>query len=207
MGSKDYFDRVANSWDQMRKVFFSNKVREVAVAKAEVQAGKLAADIGAGTGFLTEELIQNGLRVIAVDQSQAMLDEMKKKFGRFESVEYRTGKFNELPIPDETVDYVFANMYLHHVDLPQLAIKEMVRILKPGGRVVVTDMDKHEFEFLRREQHDRWLGFKREDIQRWFKEAGLKHVEVDCLGENCCADAEEGRDKASVSVFVAHAVK
>jgi len=203
MSSKNYFEKVANQWDQMRKSFFSDKVRKVAVAKADIQAGKLAADIGAGAGFITEELIQNGLTVIAVDQCQAMLDEMKKKFDRFDSVEYRIGESNKLPIQNETVDYVFANMYLHHVDLPEVAIREMVRVLKTGGKVVVTDMDEHEFEFLRKEQHDRWLGFKRDDIERWFKEAGLKNVKVDCVGEDCCTDSDEGREKASVSLFVA----
>ncbi len=207
MSSKDYFEKVADQWDRMRRSFFSEKVREVAVAKADIQAGKLAADIGAGTGFVTEELVHKGLKVIAVDQSEAMLEEMKKKSGLSRSVEYRIGEFNNLPMQDETVDYVFANMYLHHVELPQVAIEEMVRILKPGGKVVITDMDEHEFEFLRQEQHDRWLGFKREDIENWFDEAGLKNVKVDCVGEECCGESLEGCDKASVSLFVAYGEK
>ncbi len=207
MSSKDYFEKVADQWDRMRRSFFSEKVREVAVAKADIQAGKLAADIGAGTGFVTEELVHKGLKVIAVDQSEAMLEEMKKKSGLSRSVEYRIGEFNNLPMQDETVDYVFANMYLHHVELPQVAIEEMVRILKPGGKVVITDMDEHEFEFLRQEQHDRWLGFKREDIENWFNEAGLKNVKVDCVGEECCGESLEGCDKASVSLFVAYGEK
>jgi ubiquinone/menaquinone biosynthesis C-methylase UbiE len=207
MSSKDYFEKVADQWDRMRRSFFSEKVREVAVAKADIQAGKLAADIGAGTGFVTEELVHKGLKVIAVDQSEAMLEEMKKKFGLSRSVEYRIGEFNNLPMQDETVDYVFANMYLHHVELPQVAIEEMVRILKPGGKVVITDMDEHEFEFLRQEQHDHWLGFKREDIENWFNEAGLKNVKVDCVGGECCGESLEGCDKASVSLFVAYGEK
>ncbi len=207
MSSKEYFDKVAGQWDHMRQGFFSDKVRKVAVAKAGIQAGKLAADIGAGTGFITEELVQNGLRVIAVDQSKAMLEEMKKKFGRFDTIEYRIGQFNNLPIQDESVDYSFANMYLHHVDSPLKAIEEMVRVLKPGGKIVVTDMDEHEFEFLRKEQHDRWLGFKRQDIERWFKKTGLKNVKVDCVGEECCGDSEDGSKKAKVSLFVASGEK
>ncbi|UCE42152.1 MAG: methyltransferase domain-containing protein [Candidatus Aminicenantes bacterium] len=207
MNSKDYFEKVADQWDQMRRSFFSDKVRKVAVAKADIQAGKLAADIGAGTGFVTEELVQNGLKVIAVDQSGGMLEEMKKKFGRIDTVEYRIGDFNNLPLQNETVDYVFANMYLHHVDLPQVAIEEMARVLKPGGKVVITDMDEHKFEFLKKEQHDRWLGFKREDVERWFNEAGLKNVRVECMEEECCADSVECGEKASVSLFVAYGEK
>jgi ubiquinone/menaquinone biosynthesis C-methylase UbiE len=56
-------------------------------------------------------------------------------------------------------------MLLHHVENPKVAIKEMVRILKPGGMIVITDLDEHKFEFLKTEQHDRWMGFKREDVQ------------------------------------------
>ena len=78
MSSEQYFDKVADQWDHMRKSFFSDEVREKALAAANVKPGKLAADIGAGTGFITEGLVQNGLRVIAVDQSGAMLEEMKK---------------------------------------------------------------------------------------------------------------------------------
>lgn len=207
MSSEEYFEKVADQWDQMRRSFFSDKVREVALASASVQPGELAADIGAGTGFITEGLIQKGLKVIAVDQSKAMLEEMKKKFERFDTIEYRIGQFNNLPIQDESVDYIFANMYLHHVDLPLVAIEEMVRVLKTGGKVVITDMDEHKLESLRKEQHDRWLGFKREDIKQWFKEAGLKNVKVDCVGEDCCADSDEGSEKASVSLFVAYGEK
>lgn len=48
--------------------------------------------------------------MIAVDQSEAMLAEMKKKFANVDKVDYRVGEAESLPIPDETVDYVFANI-------------------------------------------------------------------------------------------------
>jgi len=133
----------------MREGFFSEAVKNKAFSTAGVQKGKIAADIGAGTGFITEGLIRNGLKVIAVDQSEAMLAEMRIKFARVEGIDYRLGEAEKLPIPDKAVDYTFANMYLHHVELPLKAIKEMVRILKPGGKLVITDMDEHTFEFLR----------------------------------------------------------
>ena len=103
--------------------------------------------------------------------------------------------------------YIFSNMYLHHVESPPKAIKEMVRVLKAGGKVVITDLDEHEYEFLRTEQHDRWMGFKRKDIKRWFSEAGLRNVEVDCVGESCCADSSCDSESASISIFVASGEK
>ncbi|UCC38174.1 MAG: methyltransferase domain-containing protein [Candidatus Aminicenantes bacterium] len=206
MNSKKYFDEVARKWDEMQQSFFSEEVREKAFSIAGVKAGEIAADIGAGTGFVTEGLMQKGLEVIAVDQSEAMLDEMRKKFADAKGVEYRTGEAEKLPIQDDSVDYAFANMYLHHVELPLDAIKEMARILKPGGRLVITDMDEHKFDFLIKEHHDRWMGFKREDVKKWFSEAGFKDIVIDCVGE-CCAQSGLKEEYAEVSIFVASGVK
>ncbi|WP_338025509.1 class I SAM-dependent methyltransferase [Clostridium yunnanense] len=207
MSSKVYFKEVAKEWDNMRQEFFSESVRDKAYEVANVKEEELAADIGAGTGFITEGLLQKGLKVIAVDQSYEMLEEMKQKFNSFNQVEYRQGDAERLPIDDDTVDYTMANMYLHHVEDPFTAIKEMVRILKPSGKLVITDLDQHNHEFLRTEQHDRWMGFDRKDIEDWFVEAGLSNVFVDCVGGNCCATSSCGCESASISIFVAYGEK
>ncbi len=204
MSSKAYFDQVAKDWDKMRTTFFSEEVREKAYAVAGVRPGGLAADIGAGTGFITEGLRQKGLRVIAVDQSEAMLAELSQ---RIDGIDCRLGGEDHLPIPPATVDYAFANMYLHHTEKPKEAIREMARTLKPGGKLVLTDLDEHTFEFLRTEQYDRWMGFKREEVRQWFVDAGLKNVAVECVGSNCCADSNCGSEHASVSIFVASGEK
>jgi ubiquinone/menaquinone biosynthesis C-methylase UbiE len=202
MSSKEYFNQVAGQWDSMRTAFFSDAVREKAYTAAGVRARQPAADIGAGSGFITEGLLQRGVSVIAVDQSEAMLTEMRRKFVGAD-VDLRLGEAESLPLADASVDAVFANMYLHHVERPAQAINEMRRTLKPGGRLVITDMDEHSFEFLRTEQYDRWLGFKRRDISTWFTQAGLLSVTVEGVGVSCSAGSSCGSETATVSIFVA----
>lgn len=203
MDCNKYFDLVAPQWDKLRESFFSTAVGEKAISMADVRPGQLAADIGCGTGFITEGLIKSGLKVIAVDGSQAMLSEMRQKFAAVNQIDYRLGEAGSLPIQEGTLDYAFANMYLHHVESPPESIKEIARALKPGGKLIITDLDCHNFEFLRREHNDRWMGFKRDDIRRWFEEAGLSDVVVDCVGENCCAASSCGKENAKIGIFVA----
>ncbi len=197
--SKEYFDSIGAGWDRLREGFFPERVRDVALAAADVHAGETAADLGAGTGFITEGLLARDVRVIAVDRSVSMLEGLRRKFP---SVECRTGEAENLPIADGSVDCCLANMLLHHVERPSVAIREMVRSVKPGGRVVVTDLDAHEFAFLRDEQHDRWMGFERESILKWFRDAGLRDVRVKDLGDECCSNSGGGRS-AAISIFIA----
>jgi ubiquinone/menaquinone biosynthesis C-methylase UbiE len=203
---REYFDEVAHEWDHLRESFFTEAVREKALSVAMVRSGRKAADIGAGTGFITEGLIDKGLRVVAIDQSAAMLRVMKRKV-RDTAVDCCVAGAEDLPVCDGAVDYVFANMCLHHVERPRTAIREMHRILRDGGELVITDLDTHDFVFLKEESHDRWLGFKREDITEWFADAGFRNVEVQCVGEQCCAKSVCTDDYASISIFVASGEK
>ena len=82
-----------------------------------------------------------------------MIKEIKRKF-KESDLDCRMGEAEHLPIEDQTVDYVFSNMYLHHVQSPLVAIREMSRVLKPGDKLVITNLDEHQFEFLQTEQHN-----------------------------------------------------
>lgn len=210
MPSREYFAQVAVQWDALRSGFFPEAVRVKALELAGIAGGqgvgRTAADLGAGTGFVTQALLAAGLRVFAVDQSLPMLAELRAKFGG----EVRTGRLcavegaaEALPLPAQSVDYVFANMLLHHVDAPDRALAEMARILRPGGRLVITDLDLHAHERLMAEHHDRWPGFRREDVRAWLAAAGLERVCINCCGERCCADSCRGSGRAEISIFAA----
>ena len=93
-------------------------MRDRVLSVANVHSGRIAVDIGCGTGSITEGLVQRGFKVIVVDGSEAMLSQMKQKFGGLDLIDYRLGEACSLPIQDGTADYAFANIYLHHVEFP-----------------------------------------------------------------------------------------
>lgn len=202
---REYFESVAHKWDEMRRQFFGEGVRDAAIAAAAIDSSSFVADVGTGTGFIAEGALAAGARVIGIDSSDEMLAEARKRFGeqRFEA---RTGDIESLPLKAGEVDAVFANMVLHHAPDPLRAIREMSRVLKPGGRLVITDADTHQHEWLRTEQHDRWLGFERTDIARWFAEVGLTDVKVTDTNQLCSPTSECGI-KAAITIFLAKGTK
>jgi ubiquinone/menaquinone biosynthesis C-methylase UbiE len=203
--TRAYFDQVAGQWDQMRRQFFGEGVRQAAIAAAGISRGQLVADVGTGTGFLAEAALEAGARVIGIDNSDGMLAEVARRFaGR--AFEARRGETDRLPLRDEETDAVLANMVLHHAPDPPAAIREMTRAIKPGGVLVITDADTHPHEWLRTEQHDRWLGFARSDIEQWFRDAGLIDVSVGDTRELCSPTSSCGT-RAAITIFLARGQK
>jgi ubiquinone/menaquinone biosynthesis C-methylase UbiE len=204
---RKYFSEIASQWDSMSKEFYSFPVRDKILSMLYPEPGHIIADIGSGTGFISEGLKNGPASIIAIDTSTEMLNEMKLKFRDVSNIDYRRGDANHLPAKDNIVDYALANMYLHHVDEPSVAINEIYRILTPGGKLILTDLEAHEFDFLRKEHHDLWLGFKHSEIETWFTEAGFTNVSVQSIEEYCCSTSVKEKENAKISIFLASGEK
>lgn len=138
------------------------------------------ADLGAGEGTLSQLLAQRAKKVIAVDNSEKMVAygaELAKKHG-FTNLEYRHGDIESPPIPPLSVDLVFLSQALHHAQSPEKALKAAFTLLKPGGRIVVLDLLKHQFEKARDLYADVWLGFSESDLHDMLGRAGFTKIET-----------------------------
>src|SRR5664279_378277 len=170
--SANYFDKVADQWDSLRSGYFTEAVREAAIRKAYLLPEMSVVDIGAGTGFMAAGLAPLVKHVYVLDGSASMLNVARKNLAQFKNLTFKEADGLSLPLEDASLNAAFANMYLHHCPKPLAAIREMVRILRPGGRLVITDMDAHTHEWLKTEMADVWLGFERSQMREWFEIAG-----------------------------------
>jgi ubiquinone/menaquinone biosynthesis C-methylase UbiE len=200
--SNTYFAQVAGQWDEIRTGYFTEHMRDAAIDKANLASGAVVADIGTGTGFVAAGLAPRVSKVYGFDASAAMLAVARRNLAAFPNVELHKAPGDHLPLAGSVLDGVFANMYLHHAPEPPAAIKEMVRVLKPGGKLCITDLDTHDHTWQREQMADLWLGFERTDIRRWLEEAGLVEIDVDCAEGTCNACGPDGTMKP-LSIFVA----
>ena len=92
------------------------------------------------------------------------------------------GELDALPLDDDSVDGAVANMVLHHAPDPAAMLAEMARVVRPGGVVAVTDEVEHEYEWMRTEQADLWLGFTASQVAGFFGTARLSAYGYDSLG-------------------------
>ena len=138
------------------------------------------ADLGAGEGTLSQLLAQRAKKVIAVDNSENMVaygSGLAKQHG-FTNLEFRLGDLESPPIDPASVDLVILSQALHHAQRPAQAIRAAYSLIKPGGRIVVLDLLKHQFEKARDLYADLWLGFSEAELREMLSDAGFQNIET-----------------------------
>jgi ArsR family transcriptional regulator len=171
--SQQFFSTSAGQWDKMRLELFGRRA-DVALLGLLDESWTVA-DLGCGTGAVTQSLAPFVDRVIAVDESSAMLSAARKRLHGVSNVDVRNGRLEALPLADGEVDVALLFLVLHYVTEPARVISEAVRVLKSGGRLLVLDMMPHDRQDLRQTMGHLWQGFDRATLGGWMQEAGLEN--------------------------------
>lgn len=173
--SQEFFSTAAGQWDRLRGELFGSRADLVGLLGL-LDEDWTVGDLGCGTGQVAELLAPFVGAVVGVDESPAMLNAARKRLAGYGNVTLREGDLAALPVDDASLDAALLFLVLHYTADPADILREVARVLKPDGRLLVVDMMPHERAEFRQVMGHVWQGFAAEDVTRWAESAGLGHV-------------------------------
>ena len=162
-------------------------------ALASLKPGETVLDLGSGAGFdafLAADQVGPDGRVIGVDMTREMIDRAREnaRKGEYGNVEFRLGEIEKIPVDDASVDAVISNCVINLSPEKDRVFREAFRVLKPGGRVMVSDivLERELPDFIK-SSVEAWAGCiagasLKEDYLSAIRDAGFLEVEV--VGES-----------------------
>lgn len=201
--SRRTHDRLAPEWAARGQEFRSGALRMHALA-ALLPRGLRLADLGCGAGYLTSFLVARGARVIAVDHSAAMLAQARRRVPQ--GAEFRQGEFDQLPLADGEVDGAFANLVWHHLADQDRAARELLRVVRPGGSVVITDLLPHGEEWLRERMGDLRLGVRPQIVVGALARAGFTDLVTEDVDDAYRVESPQGQP-TELAMFLARGMR
>lgn len=138
----EMFDGVAKNYDKANDLlsFGSARIWRKKVAKlVNSQPGQTILDLAAGTGSSSVVFLREGVKVVAADFSKGMLEEGRK---RHPELEFVFADAADLPFSDQEFDTVTISFGIRNVERTEVALAEMLRVLKPGGKLVVCEFSR-----------------------------------------------------------------
>ncbi len=132
------YERIAARYDRRWSFYVEATIRKM-LRRLALRPGDKVLDVGCGTGALLQAVARAfpGVVLAGVDLSSEMLGVARSKIGC--SVKLRQGRAETLPFESEAFDIVVSTSLLHYLRAPDDALREMKRVLKPGGQVIVSD--------------------------------------------------------------------
>ena len=146
------------------------------LARCTGASGGEVLEVGPGEGAFLAELSPRFDRVYALDNSAQML-EKAEGFARdsgLPNVHFIHGDTKDPQLRELSVDCAVVNMVLHHIPSPADIFFDLAGVIKTGGQLFVTDLCRHDQDWVRESCGDLWLGFEPEDLTQWAAEAGFK---------------------------------
>lgn len=175
---------LASEYDRRWAFYVSATVRET-LRRAKLDEVTSVLDVACGTGAILAALRerQTGLSLAGVDASREMLAVAREKLGS--TVDLREGFAERLPLSDHTFDLVVSANSFHYFRQPELALREMHRVLRPGGRLVITDWCDDFWtcracslwlRWTRREHHEL---YRSHECRRLLEAAGFRPLAIE----------------------------
>jgi ArsR family transcriptional regulator len=178
--SQAYFSSAAGQWDRIRRELFGEYTHLVALLSL-LDANIVVGDLGTGTGHVAQALAPFVKSVIAIDDSPAMLAAARRRLSPFSNVDLRRGDLTALPLENGELDVAVLFLVLPYLHEPALALREVRRVLRNGGRALVVDMLPHDREDIAREMGHVWRGFQQEQVWRWGQAEGFTDLRMHAI--------------------------
>lgn len=192
------------------------------LAFAGVQPGQVVLDIGSGAGidcFIAAEKVGPAGKVIGLDMTPEMIERARKnaREAGIANVEFRFGEAEKMPVEDLSVDWVISNCVINLSPDKPAVFGEIARILRPGGRISISDIVAQELPEPVRQSRDAWTGclagaISEEAYVKGLEAAGLRDVRVTTrtvydasqlkglFASSCCGIGEgSGQDASALS--------
>ena len=146
------FDDVSTKYDRMNAVLSvgNDALWRIATTRAVgPAAGERILDLAAGTGTSSAALARNGAQVVAADFSPGMIAVGREKYADRSDIQFVEADATDLPFADEEFDATTISFGLRNVVRPKDALAEMLRVTKPGGRIVICEFSTPTFGLMR----------------------------------------------------------
>ncbi len=173
--SQEFFSSAAGHWDALRADLLGARAG-LAGLLALLPDDLVVGDLGCGTGVIAAELAPYVGRVIAVDESKAMLAAARRRLDGVKNVELRAGELEALPLADGELDAAVVSLVLQYVAEPPVALAEVRRVIRPGGRLVLVDLMAHGRAEYQEQMGHLWQGFTESQVRDWLSEAGFRNI-------------------------------
>jgi ArsR family transcriptional regulator len=168
-----FFSNAAGVWDHMRAEMIGQRADLLALLEL-LDERWVIGDLGCGTGHISAALAPCVARVIAVDESGPMLAAAKDRLSGHHNVDLRTGTIEALPIDDDTLDAAILFLVAHFITDPAKVMREVRRVLKPDGRLLVVDLMSHDRADYIVQLGHLWQGFDGDQMKEWLESAGFR---------------------------------
>lgn len=175
--SREFFSTEAGQWDHVRDELFGGGFFLHALP-ALLDPDRVVGDLGCGTGQIAEAIAPFVRRVVAIDDSEPMLAEARRRLQAHPNVDVRTADLESLPLDDASLDAATMVLVLHHMPDPAAALVECARVLRPGGRLLTVDMLPHDRQDLAQKMGHVWMGFDPELVTGWMRDAGFEDARL-----------------------------